>query len=473
MVTLSQMPKVYEASTRIWVSPQEIPEDVVRPTVKDDLSERLLMFRNAVLGQPYMEELITRTFGTPGSDRELQRLLDHVKGSVEVRGERDADVTFFTLTYNDSEPERAAEVVNSLTELYVEQNARFRIERTERSSEQMAQLANGAKEELDRAEQALAEFKKRHPFADRSVETHLELISTNVAEITRIGDSRSRLEEDIRQLRGHRQRVESSSGDVPWTGAGPVDPLTEQLRLARRELEDLRSRLTELHPDLKRKAAQVAELEKRVAERASQPTPGAPSDRAPVLDPVTADLERQIAAKEVELKALAAQEQRLLGENAAVRRRLDDTTETGPMLNKLLEERRLAEDKYRELQQRAEEIATSHDIELADLGEKMEVLEYAKVPSIPVAPDPFQVYVLGIGFGCLLFIGPVLTRHLLNPVIGSEAAMIAVAEFPVVVTIPRIVTSVNSGDTRRMWFKNVSLSLLSLAVLAAAMVWGG
>jgi len=473
VVTLAYMPKVYEATTRIWVSRQEIPEDVVRPTVRDDLSERLLTFRNAVLGQPYLEELIERTFGEPGTAEEKQRLIDYIKASVEVQGERDerSGVTWVSLTYRDVVPVRAAEIVNTLTEFYVEQNALFRVERTERSYAQLEQMANEAKAVLDRTEQELAEFNKKHPFAERPVETHIELIQANTAEISRIGSERLRLEDDLRALRQRLERNQSGSvSDATWTDVATTDPLTERLVLARRELEDMRRRLTDQHPDLKRKEREVADLERQATGRES--IAGGPSEQRSE-NPVASVLEREAGSKQRELDRLRKNEQELLAQNDTLRARIDATTTVAPRLSVLLDQKRAAEEKYRSLKTRAEEIATSRDIEKSDLGEKMEVLEYAKVPLIPVAPDPMQVHMLGLGFGCLLFLGPMLARHLLNPVIGSESAMVAVAEFPLVVTIPRIMTITNAGEARRRWAKNISLSVLAFAVLAASVVWWG
>jgi uncharacterized protein involved in exopolysaccharide biosynthesis len=465
-VALDYLPKQYEATTRVWVTPQEIPESLVRSAVRDDLTERLLTFRNAVLGQPYMEELIEKTFGDTPSGSEMLRIIDHVKSSLDVsveEGEGRGAVTLIALTYRDAVPERTADVVNNLTQLFVDQNQRFRIAQTERSSDQLAQMANDAKASLDRAEQALAEFNKRHPFAERSVEDNLDLIEDNREEAANVATQRARVEEDIRALRLQLQRAHASPNDSGVLGV-PVDPLAQELATARTELAALRMRLTEEHPDLKRQVAHVAELEQRMAARGAGPNGEA------AVNPAVAELERQIDARKREMDELAKRERDLLARNDALRSRIDGTTQTAPQLNKLLEDRRIAETRYRELQMQAAEIATSRDIERAELGEKMEILELAKVPTRPVKPDPTQVYLLGIAFGCLLFIGPVIGRHLTNPIIGSEAAVVAVAEFPIVVTIPRIVTPTNVGDTRRLWAKNVLLSLLAVTLLTVAML---
>ena len=46
-IALRYIPKVYEATTRIWISEQEISSRVVESTVKDDMALKLAAFRGA------------------------------------------------------------------------------------------------------------------------------------------------------------------------------------------------------------------------------------------------------------------------------------------------------------------------------------------------------------------------------------------------------------------------------------------
>jgi len=48
LVALNYIPKIYEAKVKIRVTPPKIPREFVRPTVTDDLTQRLMTLREAV-----------------------------------------------------------------------------------------------------------------------------------------------------------------------------------------------------------------------------------------------------------------------------------------------------------------------------------------------------------------------------------------------------------------------------------------
>ena len=98
------------------------------------------------------------------------------------------------------------------------------------------------------------------------------------------------------------------------------------------------------------------------------------------------------------------------------------------------------------------------------------MLEWASVPYQPISPKPNQVYSVGVVAGLLLIVGPLILTQLLNPIVSSENGLRGLVEVPVLVTVPRIVTRDNVGQNRRRFFKNLGISVLSAAALAAVMV---
>ena len=165
-IALHYMPKKYEASTTIWISKQQIPESVVRSTVSEDMSQRLLFFKSAVLEQPYMVELIERVFGLPESEGELRELIAGVRRRVSViaGGSGRRGLTAFALNYRDKNPKRAAKLVNTLAELYIAQNEEFRSGRAGRTAERIESMAAGAQAKFDKIDEEVNRFKTAHRF---------------------------------------------------------------------------------------------------------------------------------------------------------------------------------------------------------------------------------------------------------------------------------------------------------------------
>ena len=194
-LALQYLPKVYQASTRIWISQQQIPEEVVRTTVTDDMSQRLMAFRDAVLEQDYMIELIEETFGLPATEEELRALIARVKGNIEVMpagGGRRGGLQAFALSYRDAEPQRAAKVVNTLTTLFINQNSEHRREQAEATAETIQAMADKAKEELDVVAGQMAEFMQKHRFETEShLAANLELLDSRKQDLESLNGSAS------------------------------------------------------------------------------------------------------------------------------------------------------------------------------------------------------------------------------------------------------------------------------------------
>lgn len=89
----------------------------------------------------------------------------------------------------------------------------------------------------------------------------------------------------------------------------------------------------------------------------------------------------------------------------------------------------------------------------------------AGVPRSPIEPNPRQIYLIFLGVGMAIFVGPMLARHVLNPPITSEAGLRSLSTIPVLVSVPRIVTPDNRGIGRRNLIKNLAFSILACAVL--------
>ena len=100
---------------------------------------------------------------------------------------------------------------------------------------------------------------------------------------------------------------------------------------------------------------------------------------------------------------------------------------------------------------------------------QFEVLSWAAVPTAPVEPQPLIIAAAGIGFGVLLFVGPLLGRSLLLPVIRSETHLKDLADIPVLITIPEIPTRAAARRARGRRLRNAGFSVAAVFVLAAVL----
>jgi hypothetical protein len=124
--------------------------------------------------------------------------------------------------------------------------------------------------------------------------------------------------------------------------------------------------------------------------------------------------------------------------------------------------------RYEEAQQKVDQNREALFLEETLLAERFELAKRAEPPRKAVYPKPIRFFVMGIVGCCLLFVGPLLARRFLSPVISSEAGLRALTDVPVLVTIPRVETSQTKGLVLRRRIKNFALSTLCVVMAVAA-----
>ena len=91
------------------------------------------------------------------------------------------------------------------------------------------------------------------------------------------------------------------------------------------------------------------------------------------------------------------------------------------------------------------------------------MIERAVPPVLPVSPNPTQIFGVCLVAGLVLFVGPILARGFLRPLISSEAGLRQLAGVNLLISIPRIETPENARLNRLRWVKNFGFSATSAA----------
>lgn len=475
VAALHFLPKTFEASTTIFVAPQQIPQEFVRSTVTDDMSIRLASLREAVLSRPYLHRLVDQAFGGVQDAESLERLIQSVRARLEVRVIENARVErgrsggVFQLIYRDEEPERAANVVNMLAEFYMDQNVRSRTAQAEGTTRTIQSLAEDVLAELQAQEREVAAFQGLHLYeTEAHFAANVQLLQGRQQDLVVVDRDLAAAADRLQLLKTQDAQSALAAG-TEADAALVLDPHTARLAQLRREYDALRARYHDEHPDVK---AKKRELDDFIAAdfggSESGTEPGRTRSR-----PLT-PLQAEIRSVEGEITRLHAEQTRLRGEIETYKRRIENT----PRIEQQLNERRkgldVLRDRYRDYQTKLEEAKGSERIEATQKGERFEVIERAIPPALPIRPVPAVLYALGLAVGLAVFVGPVALRAALVPRIGSEVSLReALGDVPVLVTVPRLPTAEITQSRRRRRIWNSVASAGSVAILAGVIVWLG
>jgi len=458
VVALSLVPKWYEATAKIYVTP-EISRELGRPLVAEDMTRRMAALKEAVLTDEYKLRLVQRVYPQAEGEKMMMRLRGlrtRVRITPTTLGPTPGPESLFAfdLTYRDVNPERAAQAVNVLAELYIEQNEQFRGGQAREVLQAAEDQAAAAKQELDVADRRLIEFRGRNRFeTEDQRDANLRLMER------RQGD----LESNLASQRLVGERLRDLGVRLAELDAGGASTAGEVAEL-RRQLEGLLGRYSESHPE-------VLRVRRKLQDLLAKPGTAEPASADYPPDPQVTALQKQVEASRREIEALAEQEAKLRDEIAEYERRIAAVPRVQPELSRLQTERALLFQRYQDLRGKADQAAQALYLEETLKGERFELAQRAEPSFKPVSPQPTQFYTLGVALGLGLFVGPLLARHFLRPRITSEAGLKALADVPVLVTIPRIETPAARARGVRRMLANVALSAVCAATTVAVFAW--
>ncbi len=436
------LPKVYQAKTKIFVAPPKVPEDFVRTTVVDDVSMRMASLEQAVLSRPLLEKLIQSEFKpVPSANEGMESLIQSIRGRVAVQ----VIGGVFEISFRDVIPARAASVVNTLADLYIQENTRYRTTRAGETTKAIQEIAARVRADLEAQEKRIAEFKSAHLYetADRQ-QANLQLLAARQKDLEAKEAELADAREALRVVTEMEKEAESAPaiaprGPSPSSGGARVTALE-------RELQTLKLRYSDEHPQVKAKQRELDEARAAIKAdgKSEKPPPPAASKPADGMRMQRTMMEGQVA----DIEAAA---QKIRGEIAVYERRIEQTPQIEFQLSELSKGYDVLLEQYKSYQSKVEAARTSQEMEETRKGEQFEVLERAFPPVLPTSPAPLRVFGVAIVIGLAGFVGPLVLLVILRPLVNSEATLRSLsAEVPFLVSIPRLqVPETVLGDRRR------------------------
>jgi polysaccharide chain length determinant protein (PEP-CTERM system associated) len=470
------LPNIYQSTATVLVDRQQVPEEFVRSTVTSALETRLHTISQEILSRSRLERLISQFGLYPDLRRRVspEEVIERMRKDIqlELRGAeaatRDRRATIaFAVSYRGSNAQTVAQVTNTLASFYIEENLKVRERQATGTAEFLRVQLDQVKEQLDRQEKQVSEFKKRHVGElPQELEVNLATLERLNGQLRLNGDSRTRLLE--RRDAYMRQMTETGWVTTGGSTAGPAPPDPTAMRLAklRQELTELLTRFNEKYPDVVRLKAEIALLEKESSkpraesrEVASGPT---------VVDPQLLRMRQALGEIEAELKVLNAEEGRLRAAVGTYQERVRNTPRREQEYKELARDYESTKELYASLLKRYAESQIAESMEQRQKGEQFRILDPAIAADKPAAPNRLQLVLVGLAISIGLSVGAVLVAEQRHSAFHSADELRAFTTVPVLARIPRIVTP---GDTarRRRRVRLAALSVVTGLVLVVGL----
>jgi uncharacterized protein involved in exopolysaccharide biosynthesis len=346
-----------------------------------------------------------------------------------------------TISYRAWDPDLAAMVANGLARRFQAEDERNRSRETTRAFEIIREQLEGAREEFQRQEQRLTDFRNEH------MGTLPEQQDINLSTLARLNNELMINGERQLQLAERQEAALNAAIASGSSSAAAANTLPGPLRLERlqQDLQQSRAVYTENHPEIIRLEREIRELRLELVRQA--PTLDSP-DGVTGMDESSRQMDRDMAQ-------LKAEERRIKGAIASLTRRIEDVPRVDQQLRRLTSDYETARQVYLEQQDLYRDAVLAQSLE-TEKREGVKIVEVAIPPDFPAAPDRNKLLFVGLVLAGGFAAAVLFLAEQLNKTFHSTQDLRRFTRVPVLASIGDIQTA------RERWLGRVRFGVQAL-----------
>jgi protein tyrosine kinase modulator len=476
LISYAFSPK-YTSQSLVLVQGQEVPDNLVQPVITANFTQRLATMQQQVLAANRLRPMIERlAIVKPGEEEgkliedirqnmTLEPVITDISAaaaqSASPKSKKKAAVTSssvpgFNVGYSGSDPRQAQLICDGLTSLLLEENLRTRSKVAQDQVDFFNRQVDDAKRALDDQDAKLASFKKQYMGQLPSdAENNLRILMSLNTQLDATTQTLNRAQQDkaytesllAQQLAAWKS---SQSSTNPET-------LQQQLTVLQAQLLQLQARYTADHPDVVKTKADIAQVQKKIAEvnaamgKATDTTEKSSASEPPEIR----QLRLQVHQYESVITQATADEKKLQSSIRLYENRTAMSPAIEEQYKGLTRDYDNAQNFYRDLlaKKSATELATS--MENQQQGEQMRILQPAGLPTQPSFPNRLLCAGGGLGAGLALGIVMAMWFEMRDKSIRTEKDAAAAMDLPLLVSVPWVTeekdTDASGNGRRHSW----------------------
>ena len=457
------LPDIYGSTATVLIEGQQLPEAFVRSTVTSAVETRLQTITQEILSRSRLESLINR-FGLYIELRgksALEGVIERMRRDIQIdlKGvkqiEQGRATVAFSIGYRGSDPQTVAQVANSLASFYIEENLKARERQAVGTTEFLLVQLEETKKRLDEHERRVSAFKKGHiGELPAQLEANLATLERLNTQLRLNSDTRNRATERRAALAQQLAQADlfEQLGEADFRPAGGPNATAIRIARVKQELTELRTRYTDNYPDVIQKKAEIAALEGELARTKSdvEPNNKEPNkEKTAAVNPFVVQLQRAISEVDAEIAARKAEEQGLRRDINTYQQRVENTPRWEQEFQSLSRDYDTTKELYTSLLKRYEEAKLAESMEQRQKGEQFRILDPAAASEQPVAPNRVRLFLVGLALSLGLALGTVVLAEKLDTSFHTVDELRGFTRFPVLVSIPPLVTEVDASRRRR------------------------
>lgn len=454
LVSFAFTPK-YTSQALVLVEGQKVPTTMVQPVVTEDLTERIATLQQQVLSQSRLQPMLER-LKLAKNDQNVDDLIDMIRTNMTIEpvvtdvsdigagGKKKSNrspVPGFYVEYTGSNPREVQQICNELTSLLLEQNLTSRQDVAKGTTELLNRGLQDAKRTLDDLDAKLASFKKQYiGQLPGDEESNLKVLAGLNSQLDANTQTLNRAQQDKAYSESLLEQ-QLTTWKSSQSASNP-ETLQKQLSELQSQLMQLQARYTDDHPDVIKAKADIAQVQKKLAEINSPAAAGkdAGNEKASANEPPEIRQLRLQVHQYSDLIAAATRDQkRLQQEIGQYQGRVSLSPAIEEQYKEMARDYDNAQKNYQDLLGNKSKSDLTLTMEQQQQGEQMRLLNPASMPDTPSFPNRLLFAGGGLGAGLVLGLGMALWLELRDQSIRTEADAEAALELPMLVSVPWIV----------------------------------
>jgi len=483
------LPNRYRSEALVLIIPQQVPENLIQPTIDDTIAVRLDLMRQQILSRSRLERII-QEFDLYPEDRKvllMDQVIDLMRRDIGVDVQkvgRKQDPNHFVVSFDSENPQMAMAVAERLAALFVRENLEVRSVQSDATTQFLQRQVDEALRQLQAQEGRLEAFRRAN--AGRlptEIGTNIQLMTNTRQQIQTLSEGMNRdRERQIAVARSIADEMNLVPAVTPGRAPGSVDasqaalPAAQQLAAAQATLQSLLLRLKEDHPDVRIVRSRIRELEQRAEAEALQQPVGEGMPTA-ILTPAEAERQKRLSQLRGEAESLEREIKAKQGAMQRAQAALNDQerrVQAAPGLESQMSDMMRGYETLRAthdtLSRKLQDAKLASSLEQGQVSQQLRIVDPARRPERPHSPDRVRMNLigalLGLGFG-LAIVG--LLEYRDSSLRTDEDVLVALS-LPVLALVPTMRTDHRFKETRRrrLLFGSAAAAMVLVSLVAAA-----
>ncbi len=437
-IVIYNIPDRFEATARVYVNTQSLLKPLLAGlAVQPNTNQQVAVMANTLINRPNLEKVARMTDIDLGAKTpaQMESVINGLGERIRLQGIGPDD---YMIAYENKDPALAKKVVQSLLSIFVESglgNNRKDIASSQKFIEE--QLKEYESKLVD-AENALKEFKQKNVGIMRG-ETGQDYYAELVAAKSQVNDAALSLREAEDRRNSLKQQL---SGDDPTllsdvTESNSSLKYDARIEALNKDLDTLRLKYTEQHPDIVATKRLIAELEASKAKDLKLKKPSSNLTQSSFYQ----QLNLSLAEAEANAASMKARLSEYQSRYAQLQAAANQIPEVDAQLTQLTRNYAIYKTNYDTLLARRESAKMSSAIDTKTDSVDFRVIDPPRVPLTPSSPNrPLLISLVLLGS---ILAGIVLAFLVsqIKPTLNNRFDMMALTDLPILGTVSLIETS--------------------------------